>query len=170
MSQIKIYSTGRVDESFRATAMKRFGYGRGAISKAAEEALIRWTSTIYTINSLIEKIVEKSKKDNRILAVVLFGSYARKEANFRDVDIGLLLYKSEDSFKVYSDYTAFLGGENYMDLSIINSLPADVKSSIFNDAVVLYCSNDSALYDYTINLIKRSADSRHILQEALRTV
>ena len=35
MSQIKIYSTERIDQWFRATAMKRFGYGRGAISKAA---------------------------------------------------------------------------------------------------------------------------------------
>ena len=108
MSQIKIYSTGRIDQSFRATAMKRFGYGRGAISKAAEEALIRWTKTITTINSLTEKIVEKSKKDNRILAVILFGSYARKDPDFRDVDVGLLLYKSEDPTKVYSDYAAFL--------------------------------------------------------------
>jgi len=170
MSQIKIYSTGQIDQAFRATAMKRFGYGRGAISKAAEEALIRWTSTINRINSLVEKIVEKSKKDNRILAVILFGSYARKDPNFRDVDIGLLLYKSEDFSNVYSDYAAFLGGENYLDLSIINSLPINVQSSIFNDAVVLYCLDSSALYDYTIDLIKKSADSRHILEEALRTV
>ena len=170
MPQIKIYSTGQIDQVFRATAMKRFGYGRGAISKAAEEALIRWTSTINMINLLVEKIVEKSKKDNRILAVILFGSYARKDASFRDVDIGLLLYKSEDSSNVYSDYAAFLGGENYLDLSIINSLPINVQSSIFNDAVILYCSDSSTLYDYTIDLIKKSADSRHILAEALRTV
>ena len=100
----------------------------------------------------------------------MFGSYARKDPDFRDVDIGLLLYKSEDSPKVYSDYVSFLGGEDYLDLSIINSLPAEVQSSIFNDAVVLYCSNSSALYDYTIALIKKSADLRHILREALRTV
>lgn len=170
MSQIKIYSTEKVDKPFRALAMERFGYGKGAISKAAEEALIRWTSTISAINSLIEKIVRKAKEDRRILAVVLFGSYIRKDPNFRDVDVGLLLYKLEDSLNVYSDYAAFVGGENYLDLSIINSLPADVQSSIFNDAVVLYCSDDPALHDYTINLIKRSADSRHILQEALRTI
>ncbi len=170
MSQIKIYSTGRIDESFRATAMKRFGYGRGAISKAAEEALIRWTGTISMINSLIEKIIEKSKKDSRILAVILFGSYARKDPNFRDVDIGLLVYKAEDSSNVYSEYAAFVGGENYLDLSIINSLPAEVQSSVFNDAVILYCSNDRDLYDYTIDLIKKSADLRHITEEALRTV
>ena len=170
MSQIKIYSTGQIDELFRATAMERFGYGRGAISKAAEEALIRWTSTITTINSLIEKIVEKAKRDNRIIAVILFGSYARKDPNFRDVDIGLLLYKQEDSSKVYSDYAAFFGGENYLDLTVINSLPSHVQSSIFNDAVVLYCSDSSALYEYTIDLIKKSADSRHIFEEALKTV
>ncbi len=137
---------------------------------AAEEALIRWVKAISAINSLIERIVDKAKKDDRILAVILFGSYARKDANFRDVDIGLLLNKSKDFSKVYYDYAALTGGENYLDLSIINSLPSAIQSSIFNDATVLYSSNDPALYDYTIDLIKRSADSRHILQEALSTI
>ncbi|MCL5975988.1 MAG: nucleotidyltransferase domain-containing protein [Candidatus Parvarchaeota archaeon] len=170
MSQIKIYSTKEVDKPFRALAMKKFGYNKGAISKAAEEALIRWTNTISAINLLIEKIVERSKKDSRILAVVLFGSYARKDPNFRDVDVGLLLYDAKDSVNVYSDYVTFIGGENYLDLSVINSLPIRVQSSIFNDAIILYSSNDSALYDYTINLIKKSADSRHLLNEALKTI
>lgn len=170
MSQIKIYSTKEVDKPFRALAMERFGYGRGAISKAAEEALIRWINNISAINSLIEKVVIKAKDDRRILAVILFGSYVRKDPNFRDVDVGLLLKNSEDSSRVYSDYAAFVGGENYLDISIINSLPIEVQSSVFNDAVVLYCSNYPALYDYTIDLIKKSADSRHILQEALRTI
>lgn len=170
MSQIKIYSTKGVDEPFRANAMKRFGYGRGAISKAAEEALIRWTTTISSIESLISKVVEKAKNDDRVLSVILFGSYARKEADFRDVDVGLLLYDLADSVQVYSDYAEFVGGEKYLDFSIINSLPADVQSSIFNDAIVVYSTNDPSLHDYTIDLIKKSADSRHILREALKTV
>ncbi|MBE5727889.1 nucleotidyltransferase domain-containing protein [Candidatus Parvarchaeota archaeon] len=170
MSQIKIYSREEVDKPFREVAMERFGYGRGAISKAAEEALIRWTSTISAINSSIEKIVEKAKKDNRILAVILFGSYARKEPSFRDVDVGLLLYKSEESSSVYFDYAALVGGENYLDLSVINSLPVEVQMSAFDDAIVLYSSNEPALHDYTITLIKKSAAVRHLIREALESV
>ena len=170
MPQIKIYSAEKVDKPFRELAMRRFGYNKGAISKAAEEALLRWINSISTIDSILSKLVEKVKSDDRILAVILFGSYARKEANFRDIDVGLLISKAGNTLEVYSDYTAIMGGENHIDLSIINSLPIDVQSSIFNDAVVLYCADSDALYDYTIGIIKNSADVRHIIREALKTV
>jgi len=40
--ELKIYLSEELDERFRKAAMEAFGYGRGSISKAAEEALIRW--------------------------------------------------------------------------------------------------------------------------------
>ncbi|MBS7646632.1 hypothetical protein KEJ24_02170 [Candidatus Bathyarchaeota archaeon] len=35
-----------LERKFREAAMKRFGYGKGALSKAAEEALLKWVSTV----------------------------------------------------------------------------------------------------------------------------
>jgi len=35
----------KLERKFRELAMERFGYGRGALSKAAEEAILKWTST-----------------------------------------------------------------------------------------------------------------------------
>lgn len=34
-----------LEQRFRELAMKRFGYGKGALSKAAEEAILRWISS-----------------------------------------------------------------------------------------------------------------------------
>lgn len=36
----------KLERRFRELAMKRFGYGKGALTKAVEEAIIKWISTI----------------------------------------------------------------------------------------------------------------------------
>jgi len=36
----------KLEHKFRELAMKRFGYGKGALSRAAEEAVLKWISTV----------------------------------------------------------------------------------------------------------------------------
>jgi len=36
----------KLERRFRELAMKRFGYGEGALKKAAEEAILKWISTV----------------------------------------------------------------------------------------------------------------------------
>ncbi|MBI5253159.1 MAG: hypothetical protein HY930_01995 [Euryarchaeota archaeon] len=45
MSGIRVQLSKRVEKKFRETAMKRFGYGKGALSKAAEEAFQKWLAS-----------------------------------------------------------------------------------------------------------------------------
>ncbi len=42
MRELKIYLSDQLNERFRRVAMEAFGYGRGSISKAAEEAFLQW--------------------------------------------------------------------------------------------------------------------------------
>jgi len=37
---------GRLELRFRELAMRRFGYGKGALSRAVEEAILRWVSSV----------------------------------------------------------------------------------------------------------------------------
>ncbi len=37
---------GRLEMRFRELAMKRFGYSKGALSRAVEEAILRWVSSV----------------------------------------------------------------------------------------------------------------------------
>lgn len=39
---IKVYVRSEVEERFRRLAMMVYGYGRGPLSKAAEEAFLQW--------------------------------------------------------------------------------------------------------------------------------
>ena len=42
MAELKVYLSDELDKRFRRTAMSVHGYGRGSISKAANEALSKW--------------------------------------------------------------------------------------------------------------------------------
>lgn len=42
MVELKIYLSESLNEKFRRIAMTVFGYGRGSLSKAAEEAFAMW--------------------------------------------------------------------------------------------------------------------------------
>jgi len=44
MAELKIYLSESLNEKFRRIAMSVYGYGRGSLSKAADEALTRWCS------------------------------------------------------------------------------------------------------------------------------
>ena len=42
---LRVQIDPKLENKFRETAMKKFGYGKGALSKAAEEAIINWISS-----------------------------------------------------------------------------------------------------------------------------
>lgn len=42
MKGIKVYIDENIEKEFRKTAMKVFGYGKGSLSKAAENAFRNW--------------------------------------------------------------------------------------------------------------------------------
>lgn len=44
MEDLKIYLPEDLKKEFKKRSMETFGYGRGSISKAAGEAIQRWTS------------------------------------------------------------------------------------------------------------------------------
>jgi hypothetical protein len=44
MAELKIYLSKSLNEKFRRIAMSVHGYGRGSLSKAAEEAFTKWCS------------------------------------------------------------------------------------------------------------------------------
>jgi hypothetical protein len=45
MGEVRGTVTSEAEQKFRALAMKKFGYGKGSLSKALEEALLQWIQT-----------------------------------------------------------------------------------------------------------------------------
>jgi hypothetical protein len=56
MPSIKVQLSEETEKRFRETAMKRFGYGKGALSVAAEKALSQWAGREKDLDSLLEDI------------------------------------------------------------------------------------------------------------------
>lgn len=56
MASIKVQLSEETERRFRETAMKRFGYGKGALSMAAERALSQWAGKEENLDRLLEEI------------------------------------------------------------------------------------------------------------------
>src|SRR5713101_8318174 len=55
MAEFKIYLSDSLNEKFRRIAMGVYGYGRGSLSRAAEEAFTKWCSE-HEHSSVPEKV------------------------------------------------------------------------------------------------------------------
>lgn len=160
MAETKIYIPDKLDGQFREASMKRFGYGKGSISLAAAEAITQWLMREDRIQKALSRVVEKAEKDRDVVAVMLFGSYTRREADYRDVDIAILLKekaKAEGKLSVYLDIGDFVENR-LLDISVLNELPLDVQSRVFNEGIVVCMKDREAFYDYSANLIRQAAD------------
>jgi len=49
--RVEVYSSNSLNERFRRIAMRVYGYGAGPLSKAAEEAFVKWCSEHEHSNS-----------------------------------------------------------------------------------------------------------------------
>ena len=72
---LRIQIDDKLERKFREKAMKKFGYGKGALSKAAEEAILNWVSTAGEDNVNFEgdpvKAIEGLLKDVNVDSVTL---------------------------------------------------------------------------------------------------
>jgi hypothetical protein len=58
MGSLRFQVRDEVEKRFREAAMKRFGYGKGALSKAAEEAILMWLASVKELKTFEEDPVE----------------------------------------------------------------------------------------------------------------
>ena len=108
----------------------------------------------------LNAIVGRAKKDKDILAVIVFGSYARKEA-YRDIDVCLVLFPA-DSKKQYEHDKIFMSKKklDYLkhftktDIQIFQQLPLYIRSRVLKDGKIILCKDNDLLYDISFRTIK----------------
>ncbi len=165
MAETKIYISDAVDAQLREVAMKRFGYGRGSISRAVETAIVQWLSRESAVKEAMEVVIDKAERDRNIIAVLLFGSYARKDSTFEDVDVALIL-KDTDKTDIFAYSRAIedlgIAHKISIDFAELNRMPIAMQSDILDEASVLYMRNKDELYDYCLKIMKESGDARYI--------
>lgn len=91
--------------------------------------------------------ISKFKKDKQIIAVLLFGSYARKE-HFRDIDLCLVLdkkYSNNEMTEKRLKYYSML--PNVFDIQVFGQLPLYIRKKILEEGKVLFCKDEDKLYE-----------------------
>ncbi len=128
------------------------------------EAIKEWSENRMKIILGIEKIIEKARNDKNIIAVFLFGSYARGEKSYRDVDIALLLKnETADSMQKKAEYSV----SDIFDISILNELPLFISSKVLEEGKLLYVSDHSALEEFSMKIVKGWADFKPWFEESI---
>lgn len=92
---MKISISNNAEEIFRKLAMKKFGYKKGAISMAAEEAIEDWTDSSYedeeffpiknpteAISGLLKHVKKNSVELQHEVGDILAKKYANRRKHF----------------------------------------------------------------------------------------
>jgi len=103
----------------------------------------------------LDKLVSKAKKDKEILAVIVFGSYARGERH-RDIDVCLVLKKETENGAMSRKMLAYVS-ESGLDVHIFQQIPLYIRTRVLKEGKVLFCRDLDALYDIAILTMKEFA-------------
>ncbi|MBI2043534.1 nucleotidyltransferase domain-containing protein [Candidatus Pacearchaeota archaeon] len=119
-------------------------------------------------NLLKSQIIEKINNDKKIIAVLLFGSYARGE-NYRDIDICIVLdkkYSGKEMFKEAVKYSSLLPDK--FDVKIFQQLPVYIRKRILEEGKILICKNEELLYEIAFSTIKEFDDFKEIYRSYIK--
>lgn len=123
------------------------------------------------MDSSIKKLIEKAKKDASILAIAFFGSFARKEKNYRDIDLCLFLVPQKYSPLELSQKKLEYGQEDEKyDVQIFQQLPLYVQKKILGEAKFIYCKDEDLLYDLHFQTLDAFELYRPIYEDYLGAV
>ncbi len=122
------------------------------------------------MNKIIQEIIRQVQQDQQVLAVALFGSYARGEAH-RDIDVCIFLkpeeYSAEELSRKRLDYAQ---EDQRYDVQIFQQLPLYVRKRILSEANILYCKDEDLLYDLYFQTARDFTHFRPIYEGYLEAV
>ena len=116
-----------------------------------------------------DNVVAKAKKDGNILAVIVFGSFARKERH-SDIDICLVLKQKMETLKMSKIKLDYLRDFPSFDVQIFQQMPLYIRIRILKEGKILFCSNMDMLYDVAFAAIREFGDYKHIYDSYLQGV
>jgi predicted nucleotidyltransferase len=121
----------------------------------------------------LDKLLERTQKDQEVLAVILYGSSARQEQRKdSDIDICLVLAPNQNlSNEIFLsrkrlDYLK----EFSFDIQIFQRLPLYIRHRVLKEAKVLFVRDEELLYELAVRTIKSFEDFKHIYYSYLEEV
>jgi len=117
----------------------------------------------------LKKLINYARKDKEILAVIIFGSFVRKE-KYSDIDICLVLKNKLPPLLMSKKKLKYLVEFPEFDIQIFQQLPIYIRINVLKEGKVIFCKNEDLLYDIAINTMKEFDDFKPIYKKYLEGV
>lgn len=103
------------------------------------------------VETILNQLETKMEKDPDILAVILYGSYARGE-EARDVDLCLVLFPEKLKNSLYKriEYSY----HEQVDVQVFQDLPLYIRPRVIKEGMVLHVKDEDLLYEIAIKTAK----------------
>ena len=118
----------------------------------------------YRHTKEIDKIIEPFKKNEDVISIYLFGSYARgREKPFSDIGICVVADRGANRDKILS-YSS-----KKMDISIFHDLPLIIRFRVLKEGQLLFLRDELKLHRIIVATIRSYLDFKpHILRRTER--
>lgn len=118
-----------------------------------------------------DTLLEKATFDRDVLAVILFGSKATgKGHKLSDIDISIVLMHGRyDSLAMSHKRLEYLRDHDF-DIQIFQQLPIYIRQRIIMDGRVLFCRDETMLYELSFRTAQEFEDYKHIHHDYLKEV
>ncbi len=113
-----------------------------------------------------EEVLARVKRDfqflqDRVLGIMLFGSWAKGEANERsDIDLCIIAPEEEDKSRLWREAISEPRDSRY-DVRIFELLPLHMKMAVIEEGLVIYSRNVLELYEYFYPFRREWGDQKH---------
>ena len=123
------------------------------------------------IEHILKKLVEKAREDPQLLAIFLFGSFARgDERPDSDVDVCLVLepgmYTKLELSEKKIEYLKYFN----LDVKIFQQLPIYIRHRVLKEGKTLFCRDEDRLYELAFRTAQQFEDFKHIYRTYLDEV
>lgn len=102
---------------------------------------------------LIKNLEEKLKKDPNILAIVVYGSYARNES-YNDIDVCIFLFPNKRNLSNKLKMSYLNKFPDIFDIHFFSELPLYIQIRVINDGIIISNRDYNVLFDIFTETIK----------------
>jgi len=117
----------------------------------------------------LEDLIRAVKDDKDVIALILFGSFARGEEH-RDIDVCVVLAKGCEKGELARKKMEYLAKFPDLDIHIFQSLPLYIRKRVIKEGKLIYCRDKAMLYDIVADFVKEFEDFLPIYKSYLEGV
>jgi predicted nucleotidyltransferase len=108
------------------------------------------------MHDALNQILSRAKDDDEILAIVIYGSFARGE-EYHDIDVCLVVWPNRLENVNTLEKEISYSSDN-LDIHIFQNLPLYIQAKVLEEGIVKLVKDDDEYFDLVLNTIQKWED------------